>query len=404
MRRQNAVPYLPLGGPAGVAAGPMRAFSKRIHSVPAVLGVPTRMRLTSSAPHMPTRLGPILLLGSLLPFVALAQTTPTQTTPIQTTPIQAATTALGSQNATQSTGQTTPTLHPNPMNQLKSMEPAASEEYQLGGGDDITLEFAGRPDISGKHTIGPDGRITLPMAGAITLAGLSREQAAQAIDQAMSKYYTNISCIVGVDKYGSNRVLVTGYVEHPGIMYFDQTPTLLEAITRAGLLQPTGTGHTIDDPIPERVAIYRGNDEAIWVDVKGLLGQGSAMADMRLRRNDTIFVPNDQDRFVSILGEVNHPGAIQLKHNSTLPSMIAEAGGITEKAGNNPEIMIIDPATGTKRPIRYKDLLTPTGALEVSLKPGEVVYIPRGGMAKTGYVLQQLSPLTTALTFGAAFH
>jgi polysaccharide export outer membrane protein len=367
------------------------------------------MRLTSSAPHMPTRLGPILLLGSLLPFVALAQTTPTQTTPTQTTPtqttpIQAATTALGSQNATQSTGQTTPTLHPNPMNQLKSMEPAASEEYQLGGGDDITLEFAGRPDISGKHTIGPDGRITLPMAGAITLAGLSREQAAQAIDQAMSKYYTNISCIVGVDKYGSNRVLVTGYVEHPGIMYFDQTPTLLEAITRAGLLQPTGTGHTIDDPIPERVAIYRGNDEAIWVDVKGLLGQGSAMADMRLRRNDTIFVPNDQDRFVSILGEVNHPGAIQLKHNSTLPSMIAEAGGITEKAGNNPEIMIIDPATGTKRPIRYKDLLTPTGALEVSLKPGEVVYIPRGGMAKTGYVLQQLSPLTTALTFGAAFH
>jgi polysaccharide export outer membrane protein len=362
------------------------------------------MRLTTSVSQTTTRLGPILLLGSLLPFAAVAQTTPNQTTPIQ-----AATTALGSQNtaapnAAQSTGQTAPTLHPNPVNQLKSMEPAANEEYQLGGGDDITLEFAGRLDISGKHTIGPDGRITLPMAGAITLAGLTREQAAQAIDQAMSKYYTNISCIVGVDKYGSNRVLVTGYVEHPGIMYFDQTPTLLEAITRAGLLQPTGTGHTIDDPIPERVAIYRGNDEAIWVDVKGLLGQGSAMADMRLRRNDTIFVPNDQDRFVSVLGEVNHPGAIHLKHNSTLPSMIAEAGGITEKAGNNPQIMIIDPTTGTKRPIRYQSLLTPTGALEVTLKPGEVVYVPRGGMAKTGYVLQQLSPLTTALTFGAAFH
>ena len=295
-----------------------------------------------------------------------------------------------------------PTLHPNPMTQLRAMEPPANEEYELGGGDEISLEFAGRPDISGKHVIGPDGRITLPMAGDINLNGLTREQAAQAIDTAMSKYYTNISCIVGVDKYGSNRVLVTGYVEHPGIMYFDQTPTLLEAITRAGLLQPTGTGHTIDDPIPDRVAIYRGNDEAIWVDVKELLSRGSSMADMRLRRNDTVFVPNDQDRFVSVLGEVNHPGAIQLKHNSTLPSMIAEAGGITEKAGNNPEIMIIDPATGSKRPIRFKELLTPTGALEVTLKPGEVVYVPRGGMAKTGYVLQQLSPLTTALTFGAA--
>jgi polysaccharide biosynthesis/export protein len=315
----------------------------------------------------------------------------------------AQTNAASIPQSTQSTT-TTPTLHPNPMIQLRTMEPPANEEYELGGGDEISLEFAGRPDISGKHVIGPDGRITLPMAGDINLNGLTRERAAQAIDTAMSKYYTNISCIVGVDKYGSNRILVTGYVEHPGIMYFDQTPTLLEAITRAGLLQPTGTSHTIDDPIPERVAIYRGNDEAIWVDVKGLLSQGSAMADMRLRRNDTVFVPNDQDRFVSVLGEVNHPGAIQLKHNSTLPSMIAEAGGITEKAGNNPEIMIIDPATGTKRPIRFKELLTPTGALEVTLKPGEVVYVPRGGMAKTGYVLQQLSPLTTALTFGAALH
>ena len=307
-------------------------------------GVETRMRRTS--PHrVLVLLSPVLLLG-LAPLAAAAQT------------------ASLPQSAAPSAAPTTPVLHPNPMTQLRNMEPPANEEYELGGGDEITLEFAGRPDISGKHIIGPDGRITLPMAGDINLNGLTREQAADAIDKAMSKFYTNISCIVGVDKYGSNRVLVTGYVEHPGIMYFDQTPTLLEAITRAGLLQPTGTGHTIDDPIPDRVAIYRGNDEAIWVDVKGLLSQGSSMADMRLRRNDTIFVPNDQDRFISVLGEVNHPGAIQLKHNSTLPSMIAEAGGITEKAGTNPEIMIIDPATGSKRPIRYKSLLTPTGALE----------------------------------------
>lgn len=385
---------------AVLTADAARLLAKEFNKTGAKSGVSTVMRLTSSIPLTPFRLGKVFMLGSLLPFATLAQTQAGQTPAIQT-----AATALGQRqgSTTGATGQA-PVLHPNPISQLQSMEPAANEEYQLGGGDEITLEFAGRPDISGKHTVGPDGRITLPMAGAITVAGLTREQAAQAIDQAMSKYYTNITCIVGVDKYGSNRVLVTGYVEHPGIMYFDQTPTLLEAITRAGLLQPTGTGHTIDDPIPERVAIYRGNDEAIWVDVKGLLSQGSSMADMRLRRNDTIFVPNDQDRFVSVLGEVNHPGAIQLKHNSTLPSMIAEAGGITEKAGNNPEIMIIDPTSGSKRPIRYKNLLTPTGALEVTLKPGEVVYVPRGGLAKTGYVLQQLSPLTTALTFGAAFH
>lgn len=366
---------------AGASAGPVRGSLRARNQ--SITGVLSHMCLaTSSTRHSFPWLRSLLLLGSLAPLPLLSQTV----------------------SASPAAQPGTPTLKPSPMAQLKSMEPAANEEYELGGGDDISLDFPGRPEISGKHTIGPDGRITLPSAGAINVAGLTREQAAKAIEQAMSKYYNNVTCIVGVDKYGSNRVLVTGYVEHPGIMYFDQTPTLLEAITRAGLMHPTGQGQQIDNPIPERVAIYRGSDEAIWVDVKSLLTQGSSMADMRLRRNDTIFVPNDQDRFVSVLGAVGHPGAIQLKHNSTLPSMIAEAGGITDAAGNNPQLMIIDPSTGTQRPIRYKELLTPTGALEVSLKPGEVVYVPRGGLAKTGYVLQQLSPLTTALTFGAAFH
>lgn len=295
-----------------------------------------------------------------------------------------------------------PVLTPSPTAQMKAMEPAANEEYQLGGGDELTLEFAGRPEISGKHIVGPDGRITLPSAGAVTVNGLTREQAAAAIDKAMSAFYTNVSVIVRIDKYGSNRVLVLGYVEHPGIMYFDQTPTLLEAVTRAGMLKPTGADRRVDNTVPERVAIYRGNDQAMWVDLQALLSAGNPMADMRLRRNDTVFVPNDQDRFVSVLGEVNHPGALQLRHNSTLPSLIAEAGGITEKAGNNPNLQIVDPASGKTRTIRYHELLTPTGALEVTLKPGEVVYIPRGGLARTGYVLQQLSPLTTALTFGAS--
>ena len=178
-------------------------------------GAPTPMRLTSS--HHRTL---ILLLGCLLPFAASAQTPASP--PQSTTAPQ----------------QTTPTLRPNPMTQLQAMEPPANEEYQLGGGDEITLEFAGRPDISGKHIIGPDGRITLPMAGAITLAGLTREQAAQSIDQAMSKFYTNISCIVGVDKYGSNRVLVTGYVEHPGIMYFDQPRHCLRPLRAPACCNP----------------------------------------------------------------------------------------------------------------------------------------------------------------------
>ena len=35
-------------------------------------------------------------------------------------------------------------------------EPAANEEYTLGAGNQISLDFPGRPELAGKHTIGPD--------------------------------------------------------------------------------------------------------------------------------------------------------------------------------------------------------------------------------------------------------
>ena len=68
------------------------------------------------------------------------------------------------------------------------------------------------------------------------------------------------------------------------------------------------------------------------------------------------------ERFVSVLGEVQHPGAVPLTNNSTLASVLAEAGGFTAKAGNKPHIQIVDPANGTSRIISFNDVLNPAKA------------------------------------------
>ena len=54
--------------------------------------------------------------------------------------------------------------------------------------------------------------------------------------------------------------------------------------------------------------IYRGNDQVLEVDLRSLLRSGSAMADIRLRRNDIVFIPSQADQFVTVLGEVEDPG------------------------------------------------------------------------------------------------
>ncbi len=300
-----------------------------------------------------------------------------------------------------------PTLQQSPMAAMKAFEPDANEEYTLAGGDEISIVVAGRTELSGKFVVGPDGRISLPTAGTVDLSGLTRDQASAAVEKAYGQYYKIVSASVSVDKYGSNHVMVLGAVEHPGLIEFDQTPTLIEAVTKAGLIQPgaASQGRTtgakgITEAIPEECVIYRTtptNEQILRVNLHDMLSTGSAMADLRLRRNDKIVVQDLRERTVTVLGEVRNPGEVLLTHNSTLPSVLAEAGGLTDAAGNA-RISIIDPQTQKQRFVRFNDLLTPSGVTEVALQPGEVIYVPKRGIAKVGFFLTQVSPMTSLMS------
>jgi polysaccharide export outer membrane protein len=184
-------------------------------------------------------------------------------------------------------------------------------------------------------------------------------------------------------------VLVLGAVATPGEVTFEGTPTLLEALTRSGLV----TGPNKVAQIPERCAIYRGSDQVVWVQLRELVASGNTLADLRLRRDDVIYVPSLSEQFVSVLGEVNHPGAVPVTSESTLASVLADAGGLTDQAGNNAHVQIVDPATGTSRVLTFKDVLNPVKSREVTLKPGEIIFVPKTGFARATYVLQRLNPM-----------
>ncbi len=301
----------------------------------------------------------------------------------------------------------TPTLKVDPLELLRQFEAPANEQYRLGPGDVVTISIPGHPEIPAQQTIGPDGRITLPLAGDIELNNKTRPQAAAAIKAALTPYYTHLSVTVAVDQYTSNRVLVLGDVERPGIVQFAGQPTLLEAITRAGLppAQPSGSqamklapASPLSD-IPERCAIYRGNNEVAWVQLRKLLSTGNTLADLRLRRGDVVFVPNGTNEYVSVLGEVQHPGAVQLSPDMTLASVLALAGGINKHAGLGSHIHVYDPHTGKTVEVPFKDLLHASGrAAEVELHAGDVIYIPSTKMSKMTTMINQFNPLTSLFT------
>jgi polysaccharide export outer membrane protein len=314
----------------------------------------------------------------------------------------------GAQQPGSSSGQPpTPELKTSPLKQLQDFEPAANAEYELGPGDEISLDFPGRPELAGKKVVGPDGRITLNLAGSIDLSNKTRTQVAKVIVDALAPYYKDLSVTVSIDKYGSNRVVVIGNVVHPGVIYFDDTPTLLDVIARAGMMPSSATvtqttsgpSTSPRDGIPERCAIYRGNDQVVWVDLRALLQSGSTLADMRLKRNDIVYIPAQQEVFVSVLGNVAHPGAVTLTPQSTLTSVLAQSGGLAE--GSAATIQIIQPSTGKTLKIPFKSLLTVQGTDEVKLHPGDVIFVPQSDFYKMTYVVQRLGPLTSIGTIAA---
>ncbi len=296
--------------------------------------------------------------------------------------------------------------------QLRPFEPAPDAPYELGKGDAVAISFGGRPEMDSKQVVGPDGKVTLPLAGSVEIAGKTREQAAEAIVTALTAYYPALTVTVGVEKYTSNQVLLLGAVEHPGVLNFDKPPTLLEVIARGGALESSRTLHsdasynmssnlTARGPaVPERVAIYRGTDKVLWVDLKQLLDSGSPLAAIRLERDDIIYVPSAAERYVSVLGQVQHPGAIQLDDQTTVAKLIGLAGGFTPDAGRYPQIQVISTTTGKTRTISFKEVLA-AHTLDLTLHSGDVIYVPQSGFNRIAYTLDKLSPLVTMFTAGA---
>ena len=84
----------------------------------------------------------------------------------------------GQQNPPGNPDQSDPKLSLNPSRMLQNFEPAVGEEYSIGPGDQISLDFPGRPELGGPRVVGPDGRITLPLVGAIDVSDRTRSQVA----------------------------------------------------------------------------------------------------------------------------------------------------------------------------------------------------------------------------------
>ncbi|MEW6039002.1 MAG: polysaccharide biosynthesis/export family protein [Pseudomonadota bacterium] len=276
----------------------------------------------------------------------------------------------------------------SPADVLRAFQEDAVTDYRIGDGDQIHIDVVGRAELTGPQVVGPDGNITLPVVGNISVRNLTREQSASAISKALGKYYRDPFTTVRVLQYASNRVTVLGRVEHPGPVPFDTPPTLLEILSKAGvfpLIRP--------EQVLTSCAVIR-RDRILWVDIGRLLG-GDLQLNVQLHRDDVVYIPDASDRQVFVLGAVNKPGAYRLTSRMSFMDALGQAGGTTPEAHRN-ELHLIRPEKGVNLEVSFDEVMRPDPNLSLALEHGDIIYVPMNTAAKVGYLLQKVNPFMQA--------
>jgi protein involved in polysaccharide export with SLBB domain len=197
-------------------------------------------------------------------------------------------------------------------------------DYVVGAGDTLTINMWGGMTQSISRVVDRDGRIMLPDAGSLDVAGLPLQRAEDMIAGALKKQYRDVQATVTVTSLRSVRVYVVGDVQRPGGYDISSLATPLSALYAAG--GPTSVGSL-------RIARhYRGNQLIEDVDLYDFLLHGVRNGSAHFESGDTLLVPPAGPQ-VAISGTVKRPAIYEVKSgDSTLASLIADAGGVTAAA------------------------------------------------------------------------
>jgi polysaccharide export outer membrane protein len=242
------------------------------------------------------------------------------------------------------------------------------DDYRLGTEDKIQIAINGDPKLTQQVVIGPDGRVSLPLIGDVSIGGLTTREATETVTELLARdYLVDPKVDLQIIEYKSRWVMVTGEVGKAGRVALRGGATLKDALADADGLS-VGAG---DEIIISRDDPNGGKKLQIPVDRQEF---ERAVTNPVLITGDIVSVPSRP--YVYVQGEVRSASKVPLERGMTLMKAISVVGGLTEWASESKVQIISEGSTGQKRLFNLKDIR----ALRVPdppLKGGDVIYVRR---------------------------
>ena len=197
------------------------------------------------------------------------------------------------------------------------------DDYLLGLGDEIILQYYGSDDSQYQIEIDRSGAIVLPRIGPVQLNGLEFSKAKELIYSLVNKQLVGTNVVVTLGRTKFINVFVAGNVNAPGVYAMPALSRVTHALYLAGGISSLGTYRDIQ--------VKRQGKVVGKVDLYDFLINGDNSSDINLRPNDVILVGMSETN-LQITGAVKRQGVFELMGDEDNQTLIKFAGGLAPGA------------------------------------------------------------------------
>lgn len=167
--------------------------------------------------------------------------------------------------------------------------------YRFYPGDEVDITVFAAPELSRTATIGPDGRLAMPLIGAVRAADLTADELHDVLVAAYAAHLRMPELTVTARTYGSRQVFVGGEVARPGIYEMPANMDAFQAVALAGGFLPSA--HRRDVLVLSRAG---GETQVTEIDLSMRAMRQGFPGARPLNRYDVVYVPRSRISQVNV--------------------------------------------------------------------------------------------------------
>ena len=282
-------------------------------------------------------------------------------------------------------------------------------EYRIGPLDMVQVVVWEHPELTSPmgqyqpagQKVTTDGKLFYPYAGELQAAGLTAQELRAEITKRLSDKILNDPQVdVRVTGYNSLKAFVSGAVNRPGYVAFDEKPMSIPTVIASA-------GGFSEEADPARMQLRRGN-KVYNINYLDAFKSNLPLDRILIKPDDQIFVPalseTQKENRVYVMGEVQKVGIVNVNQGQlSLVEALASAGGLQTLNASASSIYVIRNTSDAQIDVFHlngKNAMALAMADRFALNSHDIVYVDASGIATWNRLISLIMPSVQTVYYG----